>query len=342
MKFLKKDLDHNRIIVKIENLDDLWYLSNVISAGDFIKTKTYRRIRANEESTNSEREIVFIKILAEKIDFNGKILHVLGTIAESSNESIPLNSHHSFNISIGDVIDIEKEFKKTHLEILNNASKSNSTRKILVVVVDDGEANIGILSGTSVEYYVITKNIGGKYYLKQRDERKKEFYSEVLNAIKNFTDITRIIIAGAGFEKENFFSYIKEKEKTLSEKIIIENIGSHGVNGISEVIKRSKNLFAEINTAEDARIMEVLLKEISKKGLYVYGINDTKNALNYGAIEILVITNKFFLENRKECEEIIKQVYESHGKLHIINSENESGAQLDSLGGIGAILRFKI
>lgn len=342
MKFLKKDLEHNRIVVKVENLDDLWYLSNVISTGDLVKTKTYRRIRADEESTSSEREIVFIKILTDKINFNGKILHVLGTITESSNESIPLNNYHSFNISAGDVIEIEKEFEKTHLEILKDASKSASTRKILIAVIDDGEANIGILSGTRVDYYEISKNIGGKYYQKQRDERKQEFYSEALNTIKNFPDITRIIIAGAGFEKENFLSYIKEKEKALLEKIIIENIGSHGINGISEVIKRSKNLFEEINTAEDARVVEALLKEISKEGFYAYGINDTKNALNYGAIEKLIITNKFFLENRKECEEIIKQVRESKGKLHIINSENESGTQVDSLGGIGAVLRFKV
>lgn len=43
MKFLAKNIRGNFIKIKIENLDDLWWLNNLIEKGDLIKTKTYRR-----------------------------------------------------------------------------------------------------------------------------------------------------------------------------------------------------------------------------------------------------------------------------------------------------------
>ena len=48
-------------------------------------------------------------------------------------------------------------------------------------------------------------------------------------------------------------------------------------------------------------------------------------------------------ENKyKGIEEIMKQIDNTKGDIFIISSEHEAGKKLDGLGGIGAILRYKI
>jgi protein pelota len=78
-----------------------------------------------------------------------------------------------------------------------------------------------------------------------------------------------------------------------------------------------------------------------------YGIKETKNAAEAGAIKTLLITDKFIQKKREEnkykgIEEIMKQIDNTKGDIFIISSEHEAGKKLDGLGGIGAILRYKI
>jgi len=340
MKFLAKNIRGNFIKIKIENLDDLWWLNNLIEKGDLIKTKTYRRKKL-EDVGKSEREQVIIKISVEKYDFNGKIIHVIGKIVESSDEDVPLHTYHSFNITIDDIIALEKNFNNYHIEILKEAEKGNFLRQILIVVVDEGTANIALLKDVRVEYSEISWNIGGKRNTDGRDKRKVEFYAEILNFIKNFS-VYKIIIGGAGFEKENFYEFLKNKDKEILKICVIENTGNCGVNGIKEIIGRSKHLIKEMNVVEDANFISQLMYEISKDNLYCYSLNDVENALNYGAVDVLLLTNKFFNEHRKECVKIIKEVKNKGGRIHIADSENEAGMQLEALGGIAGLLRFKI
>lgn len=340
MKFLAKNIKGNFIKVKIENIDDLWWLNNLIEEGDLIKTKTYRR-KKMEDVGKSEREPVFLKISVEKSEFNGKMIHVIGKIVESSDEDVPLHSYHSFNLSVDDIVAIEKNFNDYHIEILKECEKGNFLRQILIVVIDEGTANIALLKDVKAEYFEISGNIGGKRNINGRDKRKADFYKNVLNFIKKFS-VYRIIIGGPGFEKENFYEFLKENDKEISRICIIENTGSGGVNGIKEIIGRSKHLIKEMNVVEDAKFVSQLMYEISRDGLYCYSLGDVQTALNYGAIDVLLLTNKFFNEHRKECMEIIKEVKNKGGRIHITDSENEAGMQLDALGGIAGLLRFKI
>lgn len=340
MKFLSKNIHRNFVKIKIENIDDLWWLNNLIEEGDLIKTKTYRR-KKSEEIGKSEREQVIIKICVEKFDFDGKRLHVIGKIVESCDEDVPLHVYHSFNISIDDIIAIEKIFNDYHIQILKEAEKGNFLRQILIVVMDEGVVNIALLRDVKVEYFEISRNICGKRNIGGREKEKHAFYKDILNFIKKFS-VSRIILGGAGFEKENFLNFLNENDREISRICVLENTGNCGINGIKEIIGRSKHLINKINVVEDAKFINALMYEISKDGLYCYSNEDVQNALNYGAIDVLLLTNKFFNEHRKECAEIIKEVRNKGGRIHITDSENESGMQLDALGGIAGLLRFKI
>ena len=89
------------------------------------------------------------------------------------------------------------------------------------------------------------------------------------------------------------------------------------------------------------------MKEISKEGLAEYSLSAISNIVNTGVIETLLITDNLIFKLRDEgkfekLEKIMKTVDKLKAKLHIISSEHDGGRQLDGLGGIGALLRYKL
>ena len=66
-----KSIDKKRTTFEltVESLDDLWVCYNIILSGDFVSSKTTRRIRHENEvhSDTAERRPLFLEIRAEKI-----------------------------------------------------------------------------------------------------------------------------------------------------------------------------------------------------------------------------------------------------------------------------------
>ena len=95
------------------------------------------------------------------------------------------------------------------------------------------------------------------------------------------------------------------------------------------------------------KLVEELLNEISKEGLAAYGIKEVKRATESGAAKTLLLTDAFINKVReqdkyKEIDKMMKITEKTDGDIHIISSDHEGGQKLDGLGGIGAILRYKM
>jgi len=138
---------------------------------------------------------------------------------------------------------------------------------------------------------------------------------------------------------------LSEKNPEFAKKCIVEHIGSHGRNGIYEVLKRGtfKNITEKLNAAREVLLIEKLLEHIGKDtGLGVYSLVDCDAAVNLNAVETLLVNDDLFLKEREKIELMMNSVKNSKGYVHILNHENEAGQQLESLGGIAAILRFRI
>ena len=57
MKLIHSDIKKGIVKVKVENLDDLWYLNRIIEKNDFIKGKTLRKIKIGEETQRKQKTI---------------------------------------------------------------------------------------------------------------------------------------------------------------------------------------------------------------------------------------------------------------------------------------------
>ena len=138
-------------------------------------------------------------------------------------------------------------------------------------------------------------------------------------------------------------------DENIKAKIILATCSSVGENAINEVLKRpeTENALKQDRIAKEYKFVEELFAEISKNNLASYGLKETKNAAIAGAVKTLLITDSFIQQKRmenkyEEIEETMKTVDTTKGDILIISSEHEAGKKLDGLGGIAAILRYKI
>ena len=86
------------------------------------------------------------------------------------------------------------------------------------------------------------------------------------------------------------------------------------------------------------------MKEISINGKVAYGMDDVRNAQGLGAIETLLITDELLRTEREgnNIDGFLKAVEHSQGRIIVFSTEFEPGKKLESLGGIAALLRFRV
>ena len=71
-----------------------------------------------------------------------------------------------------------------------------------------------------------------------------------------------------------------------------------------------------------------------------YGLKEVKNAINMGAVDmLLILDSKVASENMGDLMDMVENM---KGEVMVISSEHEGGKQLESLGGMAAILRYEI
>ena len=352
MKQLYLDLKKGEAKLKIENLDDLWYLSQIIDIGDLIKGKTIRKIKIGQDSDRKQsivKKPIFLKTKIEKIEFSktSGTLRVLGIITEGP-EDVQKGEHHTFNLEPNIIFTLIKErWLKYQVDRLKEACKEH-TSKILIVVMDREEAHLALLKKYG---YDLLTSIKGKVKKKDVEERSEgKFYDEIIKKIEEYVkryNIIKVILASPAFWKEDLMKELTNDE--LKKKIIQATCNSTGKNGINEVLRRPevKAALQQDRIAKEINLVEELLTEISKNNLAIYGLKDTENAVNAGAVKTLLITDTLIQKSREtqdyeKIDNMMKIVDSMKGSINIISSDHEGGKKLNGLGGIAAILRYKL
>lgn len=352
MKIINEDEKEGIVELVPETLDDLWHLSHIIEVGDNASSKTTRRIQDNTgdklRSDRGVKKTFYLGLDIENVSFHlftGK-LRLTGVITRGPEDLIPLGSHHTLEVKLNTSITIKKErWPKWAINRLNQAIEASKKLSAIIVVLEDDTATIGLMRQFGIEYYgPIKGNVSGKRILdKNRQKNIVQFYEKVIESIEKFDSIQNIVIAGPGFVKNDFYDYLKDKHADLAKIAIIEPTGSGGRNGISEVLKRGtvEKLTSENRVAFEMGAVDKLLTEIAKNSSkVVYGLKETKKAINLGAVsELLILDTKVASEGMGNEMDMVENM---KGEVMVISSEHEGGKQLESLGGMAAILRYEI
>ena len=335
--------------LKITSLDDLWYLSQIITENDLVKASTYRKIKLGSENDRNAKIIkkpITLEIKVEKIEFH-KTLDSLRISGKTTLEieEIPKGSYHSLNLEINSILTITKTWLPYQNEKLKDSLKDSS--KILILALDREHATLAILKNYGPE---IIAELEGEAQKKAYETKEtKNFQQELIKILEEKNQKLQpqhIIIASPAFFKDEL---IKKLPNEIKKKTTPATCYSTGIQGIQEILKRDelKTILKEDRIAKETEIVEQLLKEISKEGKATYGLKEVKNALNQGAIEKLLITDSLIHKTREnntfnQLDSLMKSVDQQKGSIHLISSDHEAGKKLDGLTGIAAILRFKI
>ena len=331
MKILKKDLKHNILKIKIDDPEDAWKLQGILEEGDLISGMTMRSseiVRGDQkEKTNKKR--VFLKILLEKKDFHeytGK-LRLTGKIIEGPEDLI--GSYHTMQGDVGEILTIEKKWKKWQLDKIERSLKKQ--QKVLVCVMDEREATIAEVGEKVKILAEITNKRAGKGF---GNADYKEYFKEIKSFLEKKT-LDNVILAGPGFAKNDLL-----KEMDRNKRFFIDSSSHTGSVGISEIIKRGtiEKVSKDSRISKETKIVEEFFKELSKDGLVTYGKKEVERAIENGAVEKLLISE----EKTKEFEKMISVAEKMKTEIMIISERHESGEKLKNMGGIAAFLRYKI
>lgn len=354
MQIIHTDLKQGDVKLKVENLDDLWYLESVLSLGDRIKSRTIRTVKPKSGSTKDtkgEKVPMTLEInLEEKLfDRYVDLLRLRGKIVSGPEDIISFGSYHTFELSPNDILTVHKEkWQKWQAERLEDAVKETKKASLLIVSMEEGEADLGVLRKFGLDYISFGSEIVGKAAGEgQREKLKGEFYSVLEKQIADVLgkeNIQHVILAGPGFAKENFLDYLKEHDKAMAKRCLLESTGNSGRPGIQEVLKRgaAERILNDMRVVQETKMVEDWLAELGKdSGLAVYA-NDAEEALESGAADYVLISDKFMRENPDRMQHVMNSADKTRANHMIVSTEHEAGKKLQSFSGLAVKLRYRI
>lgn len=208
-----------------------------------------------------------------------------------------------------------------------------------LIVVGRKESAVGYIRGNHLEIVrEFSSGIHGKHraggqsqkrFERLIEEGEKRFYRRISDEMSTMflemENLKGIFIGGPGPSKEKFVDD-EALDYRLREKILdVVDIGYTGVEGIRALVDRVKDKIENVKYIEEKQLMQKFMQEVSKDhGLATYGIEQVSKALQYGAVDTLIISEKLSSVKLKlECSNCDYEEYRTVSENEIQNVEDD-------------------
>ncbi|HLD39649.1 MAG TPA: mRNA surveillance protein pelota [Candidatus Nanoarchaeia archaeon] len=346
MQLITSDFKKGFVKLKINDQDDLWYLSHLIDQGDLVRGKTTRKIKIGEgENAKSVKKTLTLSIEAETIELTENSVRINGKVKEET-EDVPKGSYHSITLEESSEFTLEKpqwlEYQKQKLQ-----EACEKKYDYLLCLFDREEVLFAL---TKKFGYEILTTLKGEVQKKAKAvEVRKDFQEEIIKTLEAYHERYKpsaIIVASPAFYKEDLYKKIPQSE--LKKKIVLAICSDISERSLDEVMRRPElaETLKHSRARKEQLLVEELLKEINKNNKAAYGWKEVQEAANSGAVLKLLLTDDFIHQKRMAGEftavdQCMKTVDSLEGEIHIISAESDAGKKMNGLGGIAAILRYK-
>lgn len=367
--FRKIDYKTKTGSVKLEATDaeDMWHVYNILCEGDKITAPTIRKVMKESAtgSSASERIRLTLNIDVQSVEFDSIDLsiRVTGQVCQQ-NKHVRIGAFHTIDLEPHRAFVIEKpHWDSVHISRLNLALDPAADADLGAVVMEDGLAHVLLISRSlTLTRARIETNIPrkGRNAIHNRDKATKKFFDDVLQACLsnlNWNTLKVVLIASPGFVKDEFHKHILLEASRRDLRPIIENKGKmvlcHASSGhkhaLQEVLQRPEiqGRLSKTMAVSEVRVLtefhEMLKRDPDRA---VYGPAHVKHALDMGAIQQLLVTDKLFraanIELRKKYVRLVDGVRHSGATTTVFSALHVTGEQLDLMSGVAAILRFPL
>ena len=223
-----------------------------------------------------------------------------------------------------------------------------------LLVMDRKEATLGLLEGKRIEtLQKMTSGIPSKVRAGGQSSQRfhritegltKTFYNRIAEQMKKiFFEMPKlkgILVGGPIPTKDEFIdgNYLVTK---LREKVIgVRDIGDANESGLKELVEKSRDILAEQEIIREKKLLDKFFETLGERPeRVVYNEEGIRKAIQYGAVEILILSKKLDKNLSKELKKLALAI---SSKVEIVSIDTTEGEQFYNLSGMGALLRFKV
>ncbi|MDO9540015.1 MAG: mRNA surveillance protein pelota [Methanocalculus sp.] len=340
MKATFCDLKRNTGEIKLlpESIDDLWHLSHMIEPMDLVYATTLRSVEAASDKIRPdklEKRPVRLGIDVDRVEFvpESRRLRVSGIIRDGPDTGL----HHSLNLETGYEISVIRRWRRTDLDRIERAVKASLYDAIHIIALEEGEAEICRVRQYGPER--ITTMTGGSG--KTRGENSRHALFESL--LTFLTQVTGpIVIAGPGFIKEEFAHYLKNNNIELFKRILVVDTQRSGYGAIQQAIGDGvlERVAEDLQLSFEVKAADEVFKRIGRDDPVAYGADEVGRAVSFGAAEELIVADSAL--RTPQISALMEEAESMNAKVLVLSTEFEPGKRIEGLGGIAALLRYKI
>lgn len=342
MRLLSQNPKTGEIRMLVTNPDDLWHLYNIILPGDHVSASTYRREEARDDAIRAEREKkvrVFVTILVERCEFAEmqSALRVTGRIEEAPFDT---GSYHTLNLDEGTDFTLRKEEWPPHvMQRIREAVEGKGNSRLIAIALEYGEATVALIKSFGVQETATIHSTSVKETPGKRE--KSDFFTQIIDHVRALPRLP-VIVVGPGFIKDDFLREARRADPSIFSAAQLLHTGQGGMAGIREAVSRGENarLLENVRLADEARVVEELKGRIATGAPCTYGLNEVSSALEAGAVETLIVSDSLLREGR--VNRMMTLAEEKAATVFIVTSRWEPGQQIDALGGVAALLRYRM
>lgn len=353
MKIIFKDEDRGILRLRVESEDDLWTLYNFLKGGDAVYARTTRELKT---ATSSRRKPMTLGVSVEKAEFQPftSRLRIHGRIIEGPKELDLEKQRHTINLDVGSELTIVREggLTQSDLRPIREACRRSGV-EALVVSVDDEEACVSLIMEQGVKHILeLPMKLPGKYDSEDRGAKLEEKVREIAGRVRAAHlehGVWAVIVVGPEHVRDPAYKQLKRELSDLKLKFYADGTSVGGAAGVREALRRGVvgKVVKDAGVAEEERLMAELLSVLAKdEARAAYALDPVERAVEAGAAEKVLVINELVRaydeKLRRRVQAILKKAEERGARVKIFSSTHETYHQLKSLGGIAAILRYRL
>ena len=224
---------------------------------------------------------------------------------------------------------------------------------VVIVLIEGGKLTIGYLRGKHLElvrdedFYIIGKTRAGgqsaKRYLRIREEKMLEFFKKAADILAellldNIDNVDAIVLGGNTIRAQEFLEK-GDLDYRLREKVAetIIPVSVIDETGLYQAVKEASRILKETEIYAERQAWDGFMEDLMKgMNTVTYGKKEVYEALKQGRAEVIMVTEKI----ADQSDELYDEAANYGTELLIFSDQTESGAQLQSFGGIAARLRW--
>jgi len=373
MRILKKHIDKDgegMVKLLIEEPEDLYHVSHLISKGDYVRCSTVRKVvqESSTGSVQSTRTRMNLTIEVERIDYepgSGE-LRVMGKNREE-NPFVKLGAMHTLDLEVSRDFTLRKpHWDSIYLERLKEATDLTKRAEVAAVVMDMGTALVCLVTNhmtvvrAKIETHVPKKRGGDA---SAHDKGVEKFFGGVLESLLRNIDLAVVkcvVIASPGYVKDDFVKYVDLKLSSMTgsasgsdlaglrKKFLLVHSTSGHKSALAEVLAKPEvqSQMKDTKAAEEVQALEQFFEVLNTdEHRAPYGAQHVRKALDANAVETLLICDDLFRgasnpAQRQRYVRMVEDAKAANAKVFIFSKMHVSGEHLASLSGVAAILRY--